>query len=854
MSSKARQGEVKIKNYIKQYLITSNFLVNSDNLFTMAKKITGVLLAVLLVVLVYFLNKPLGDTPALGSFLSPTHGFWKSAAAKENRNTSIEIKGPKGMATIVYDEIGIPHIFADNEEDLMYAQGYAEARDRLWQMEFQMYAAAGRLTELVGEKALSMDRFSRRIGIVRAAEASLVETEKNPVSKMLIESFTAGVNTYIDQLKPADYPVEYKLIGYQPEHWTPLKCALLMKYMAKDLTYYDTDVENSNALRIFGEEAYQKMYPDFPAPAIDPIIPVGTKWDFKSVDSFSVKDKNKLTAALYQNPYKEFYSSKFYGSNNWCVNGSKTKSGKPILCGDPHLNLSLPSIWYSVQLNCPGLNVEGVTIPGAPGVIIGHNENIAWSVTNAERDVINNFSVEYQDKNRKAYKLGNEYVPFEYDVQTYKVKGGKDVVDSIRLTKVGSIVYDETYGEINDQKHIATYWRAEEPSNDLMTFYYLNHAKNQQDYLDALKYYSCPGQNFIYADVNNNISIKQQGNFMLRTVSGDGSFVTPLANVNIAKLKARIPVEQNPYVLNPERGFCCSANQNPVDKTYPYLTNGIYENYRNRVINSTLTTATNYTWQDMGKLQNNNLSLLAKEILPTLLANLSASNDAEFNKIANALKSWNYMADYNTDAPSYFYKFWDYVEQSTYDEMEGTATSFRLPEPYNTANLIINDAKFKLFDVVNTDTVETAKEVINIAFKKTVAFFSQLSKPSNNMSAKQNAAETETNKDAVLWQHYKNTSITHLARLNAFSVKDVAIGGYNNIVNAASEGAGPSWRMIVDFASGKPQCYGVYPGGQSGNPATKGFTEFIDKWSKGEYYKLHFFDSKETALKTIKSK
>ncbi len=801
----------------------------------MVKKISGLLIALLVVVGIFFLNRPLGDTPALGLFLSPTHGFWKSAQAKENRNTSVEIECLKGKATIVYDEIGIPHIFADNEEDLMYAQGYAEAKDRLWQMEFQMYAAAGRLSELVGEKALPLDRFSRRIGIVRAAEVSLKEIEKNPVSKMVVESFTAGVNAYINQLKKSDLPIEYKLIGYEPEQWTPLKCALLMKYMAKDLTYYDTDVENTNALRVFGEEDYNKMYPDFPAPAIDPIIPAGTKWNFKSVDTFSVKENKRLADALYTNPYKNLYANKFYGSNNWCVNGTKTKSGKPILCGDPHLGLNLPSIWYAVQLNCPGLNVEGVTIPGAPGVIIGHNDSIAWSVTNAERDVINNYSVEYST-DKKKYKLGNEFIPFEYDVQTYKIKGGKDVVDNIRMTKIGAIVYDETFGKVNDKKHIATYWRAEEPSNDLMAFYYLNHAKNHQDYLKALEYYSCPGQNFVYADVENNIAIRQQGNFMLRTNTGDGSFVTPLADVDITKLKARIPSEQNPYVLNPERNFCSSANQNPVDQTYPYLTNGVYENYRNRVINTTLAEAQNYTWQDMGKLQNNNLSLLAKEVLPTLLANLNNSHDAVGNKITAALKAWNYEANYDLEAPSYFYKFWNFIEETIYDELETPEISFRLPESYNTVNLIINDPKFKLFDIANTDTTETIRDVINIAFSKTVSFFNEYNKDKNS---------------STKWQYYKHTTVSHLARIKAFSVEDIAIGGYNNIVNAASEGAGPSWRMIVDFTNGKPQCYGVYPGGQNGNTGNKGFTEFIDKWSKGEYYSLHFFANKEEALKTV---
>jgi len=607
--------------------------------------------------------------------------------------------------------------------------------------------------------------------------------------------------------------------------------------MAKDLTYYDTDVENTNALHAFGEEAYKKMYPDFPPPALDPIIPVGTKWDFKSVDSFSnTKKTGSLADVLYQNPFKAFYANKFYGSNNWCVNGSKTQSGRPILCGDPHLNLSLPSIWYAVQLHSPDLNVEGVTIPGAPGVIIGHNENIAWSVTNAERDVINNFSVEYKDNSKRAYKFGEQFVPFEYDVQVFKVKGNNVFTDSIRMTKVGAVVYDETFGESNDKKHIATYWRAEEPSNDLMTFYYLDHAKNQADYLDALRYYSCPGQNFIYADVKNNISIKQQGNFMLRTVYGEGSFITPLAAVNLAKLKARIPTEQNPYTLNPARGFCCSANQNPADPTYPYLTNGNYENYRNRVINSTLADAKNLTWKDMGKLQNNNLSLLAKEVLPTLLTDITPPTDEEAVRIYNTLKSWNYYADYTLKAPSYFYKLWDFIEQTTYDELLDSKLSFRIPENYNTANLIMNEPDFKLFNITKTATVETAKEVINIAFGKTVDFFK----------------ESVQKKKDVQWQYYKGTCVSHLVPFfEAFSVKDIPVGGYNNIVNAASEHAGPSWRMIVDFSDGKPQCYGVYPGGQSGNVADKGFTEFIDKWSKGEYYPLHFFASKEEALKSV---
>lgn len=803
----------------------------------MIKKISGAVIALITATMVFFLNKPIGSIPALGMFLSPSHGFWKNTAHQDMRSATLEIQCPQGKATVVYDEIGVPHIFADNEGDLMFAQGYVVAHDRLWQMEFQMHAAAGRLTELVGEKALNLDRFARRIGIVRAAETSLIALEKDPLSKKIVDAFTSGVNAYIDQLKPADLPLEYKLIGYQPEHWTPLKSALLMKYMAKDLTYHDADIENTNALRLFGQENYAKMFPDFPPPAIDPIIPVGTKWGFKSVDSFQTK-KNaaQLTAQLYQNPMKHLYANPHYGSNNWAVNGSKTKSGKPILCGDPHLSLNLPSIWYEMQLSCPGMNVYGVTIPGAPGIIIGHNEHIAWSVTNSSRDVINNYSVEYQDAGRKAYKLGDTYVPFTYDVQTFKIRNGKDFIDSIRMTKIGSIVYDERFGETDDRKHIATYWRAEEPSNELMTFYYLNRAKNHQDYLAALDYFSCPGQNFVYADAENNIAIRQQGNFMLRTSTADGVFVQPLASVDVTKLKARIPNVQNPYILNPERGFCSSANQHPTDGTYPYAISGEYENYRNRVINSELTKMSGLTWEQMGQLQNNNLSLLAQEVLPSMLSYLPETLDESSQKLVKALKAWNYNADAPLEAPSYFYIWWDFVEKTAYDEMDNKNTSLRIPEAYVTATLLKNDPGFDLFDIMVTDTVETAKEVTQAAFRKTVAYFK----------------EYEAGNKPATWQMVKNTRLTHLAMLDVFSQQEVNIGGNKHIVNATSDKWGASWRMIVDFSNGKPQCYGVYPGGQSGHPGSPLFTEFVDKWAKGEYYKLHFFTSKEEAIAAFK--
>ncbi|MEZ5035908.1 MAG: penicillin acylase family protein [Chitinophagales bacterium] len=807
----------------------------------MHKIILASILSILTIVLIYSLNKSIGSTPPIGNFLSPTHGFWQNTKVDDRVNFSYEIDCPSGSkATVVIDSIKIPHIFADSEVDLYYAQGFVQAQLRLWQMEFQTLYASGRLSEIVGDKALELDRFNRRIGMARAAKISVEEMSKDEQTQKIANAFSDGVNAYIESINYKDLPIEYKLLGYQPEEWSPYKSALLMKYMAFDLTYRNLDVEYTNALKLFGEENFKTLYPDFPMPE-DPIIPIGTKWNFKNIDSFKTTigtNTETLKAELYKNPMSKYMPNKFLGSNNWAVSGTKTSSGKPILCNDPHLGLNLPSIWLAMQLNSKNMNVMGVTIPGAPGIVIGFNDSISWGVTNASRDVINTYSVEYKDNHKKAYKLGNQFVEFTYQVDTIKIKGKKPFIDSVRITVAGSIVYDENFGEQNDRKHLAVYWRAIEPSNELMTFYKLNHAKGHQDYLDALNTFGCPGQNFVYADVNNNIAIKEQGHFMLRTTAKDGRFVEPLATINLNKLKSSIPNNQNPYILNPSRGFVSSANQKPVDGNYPYSTGGDYENYRNRVINAELSAMKNIKPKDMMALQGNNLSLLAKEVLPTLLANLDTIKfkDSTSLAILKTFSKWNYFANYSYSGPSYFYKWFETIERLTWDEFKSEKYSMIQPENYVLSNLIATRPNYELFDIEATTKTENAKDIINLAFEETTKYFKEF---------------YEQNK-TTRWQIYKNTSVTHLAKIKAFSITEIPIGGYSNIVNATAKDAGASWRMIVDFAGGKPTAYGIYPGGQSGSPASKFYNNMVPLWANNEYYPLSFYLSKSDALNSLK--
>ncbi|MBX7225593.1 MAG: penicillin acylase family protein [Chitinophagales bacterium] len=798
----------------------------------MIKRFLGVIIAFLTAIMIFFLNKP-SSTPAIGYLLSPTHGFWNNIEIRPQQDKEIKIKGPTGRnVSIIIDDRRVPHIFAENEEDLYFAQGYMIAKERLWQMHFVTLAASGRLSEVVGDKTLQLDRYNRRIGMKDAAEKAVAALSKDPETRMLVESYCAGVNHWIASLSSKDLPIEYKLMGFAPEKFSPLNCALLLKYMANDLTGSDYDLQNSNALRLFGRENFDLMYPDFPQD-LDPIIPKGNTWSFK----YTLNQADSLVASgAYENPYESFRPAKGIGSNNWTVGGAKTASGKPLLCNDPHLALSLPSIWFEMQLNAPGINVYGVTLPGSPGIVIGFNEYIAWGVTNGSMDVRDWYQVEYT-ADESAYKFGDTILPFENKVQVFKVKGKPDVIDTVKYTKAGPIIYDEKLTGVKDQQHLALHWEAFNVSNELKCFYLLNHAKQHEDYLKALTFFACPGQNFVYADRYNNIAIKEQGRFPLRNANEGGKFVTPLAQLNPADLTSYIPMEKNPYVLNPERGFCSSANQHPTDQSYPYYYTGDYEKYRNRRINNVLSGLNKATVNDMQLLQNDNYSLVAAENLPYMMAQLNDSAlDKSGKEILTALKTWNFMADHNLKQPSYFYKWMAFLMRDTWDEvLSANPLTMRLPDEYQTTWLMRNKPTFPLFDNATTPTVEHAQQIIQQSFKEMVDFFG------NNYTS-----------DTIKWQYYKNTTIAHLAQIPAFSEHQVPVGGYATIVNACTETWGPSWRMVVDFKDGRPKGYGIFPGGQSGNPGSPYYSNMIADWAKGKYYNLLFWSDKAEAIAYLK--
>lgn len=866
------------------YIATGNVifrLFKTLNLLLM-RVIPSILGAAVTIGLIILLNMqlPLGGTktPRLGNFLSPQKGFWQNA---ESANTLyvVEIKSDelKGKVEVYLDERLVPHVYADNENDAYYAQGYLHAKFRLWQMEFQAYAAAGRLSEVLGEKVgeksmLKIDQYFRRLGMVYAAERSLETMENDKATKEALDAYTAGVNNYIHQLEDADIPLEYKILDYKPEDWTNQKTALFVKYMAYDLAGFEEDFAKTNARSVFTAREYEALYPygqDLMAPIIpknavvyepDERLPIPSFADslyflFKpapAVDTTVVAVDSTKQAAVATAPGAATTTApantpagkaavpakapvkggavkkdptlkpdKDNGSNNWALAGSKTQSGRPILCNDPHLGLNLPAIWYEMQITTPVYNAYGVSFPGAPFIVIGFNDSCAFGFTNAERDVKDYYEVKFKDTSMQEYWYNNAWQHTSFRDEVIKVKGGADKVEHIAMTVWGPVMYDASYPDpLTSGKAYACKWMAHEPSNELKTFSLLNRAKGYIDYLDALSYFKCPGQNMIFATKSGDIAIRQQGMFPAKW-RRQGDFVMPGTDSTFG-WQGDVAIEENLTMYNPGRGYVSSANQYPYDTTYPYYQGGTFELFRGLTIDRYLASMENVTVADMQRMQTDNYNTFAELARPVLLRYVSeATLNADEKKYVDLLSNWNLRADANEKAATVLKVWWDSLTVCMYrDELAQSSKPMPWPEKSTLIEALVRDPNYSFADDITTPEKETVAETVIKAYRLAI--------PALKQYERENRLE---------WGAYKDGAVTHLLKIPSLSRLHVLGGGGENIINAFKGTHGPSWRMVVELTD-NINAYGVYPGGQNGNPGSKYYDSFIDSWVAGRYYRL----------------
>ncbi|WP_115462460.1 penicillin acylase family protein [Winogradskyella aurantiaca] len=779
----------------------------------------------------YGLDSKFGSIPPLGKFLNPYNGIWQNET-DESIEGELIIEGLADEVIVHYDEALIPHVFAQNDKDLYRAQGYITAKHRLWQLEFQTYAAAGRLSEIVGEAAIEYDKRERRRGMGYGAEMAIEKMKSDPVTYNLVESYAAGVNSYINSLDPKDYPVEYKLLNYKPEPWTINKTALLLMYMTKMLAGGDDDLEYTNTLQLLGKENFDFLLPDF-FDITDPVIPKETDWSYIDVPQtptpFSELPQDTIAFKIAEKPHPD------NGSNNWAVSGSKSYSGNPILANDPHLGLNLPSIWFVMQLSTPDHNSFGATLPGALGVISGFNEYIAWGETNATRDVLDWYKIEFNE-DRSMYRHDGQWKPVTIRTETIKVKGGETVTDSVLYTHHGPVMYDINFMDDNPRSGYAMKWTGHMGGNNQKTFIELNKGKNYEDYVNALKNYVAPAQNFVFASTEGDIALWIQG-LLPNKWEGQGKFLLDGSNPE-HDWQGFIPQEFNAHTKNPERGFVSSANQHPVDEAYPYYVfNDGYETYRNRVINDFFNSKDSFDIQDFKELHNNNFNLKASELVPYMLEHMNKDgfNENE-QRVFNEMSNWKFNNDLDEVGPSIWRSWWYNLYQMVWDELDSEDIALSKPYDYQTIYALTKFPEHDFMDIVETtDTKETAHDLFRLSFEKAVV----------------NLMEWQEKNGAYNWNNYKGTYAGHLLQgLPAFSRFDIPIGGDRSIVNATSKNHGPSWRMIVEMTS-PPTALGIYPGGQSGNPGSKYYDNFISDWAAGEYLELNFMPSASNATGTI---
>ena len=586
------------------------------------------------------------------SLLSPSFIFVSAQQTEptQNASTALQLKGLKDRVVIRRDERGIPYIEARNDQDLYFAQGYATATDRLWQMDLFRRNARGELAEVLpnvpGSPALEQDKLHRTLGFAQVAEAQV--TQASPQSRALLEAYAAGVNAYIASLDPKTLPPEFRILGYSPKPWTPADSLVVVKIFFEAL---------SNTWRL---DLMREAMSSLPAekrsallPEISPIdvLVVGkdSRTPAKAATAHRVSPLSR--AALTELAREEaisraaleqlgFYAEGLAASNNWVVNGKHTTTGKPLLANDPHLAPTAPPIWYMVHLSAPGVRVAGVTAAGLPGVVIGHNDRIAWGFTNVGPDIQDVYLEKFDPTNPLRYQTPSGWQDAKVRHEQIKVRKGladlstDTVAHDVTETRHGPIVLER------DGKRYALRWTALDPTkNSPDTAYHLNRARNWKEFSKALESFTAPTQNIVYADVDGHIGYHAAGVIPIRK-SGDGSLPYD-GSTDDGEWASYIPIDKLPQLFDPPSGIIVTANQRIVGTDYPYfLTHSWAQPYRARRILDLLTQKPKLNSDDFRRIQGDVYSIagtfFVKQVVKTVQPTLTPADE----KLAAALKSF----------------------------------------------------------------------------------------------------------------------------------------------------------------------------------------------------------------------
>ena len=768
---------------------------------------------------------PAPGLPALGPAFNPTTGAWTMAADAQVTNRMLHIAGLRQPVSVVLERDGTAHISAQTDHDLFLAAGYVHARFRLFQMDLMRRQGAGRLSEIVGKAALDSDRFELQLGLLRTAQAEWNALAASDPARDVFIAYAQGVNDRIAEAESIhELDAMFTLLGYRPQPWSPIDSLLVKGDMTQTLNFNDTPLVMALLNKSLGADLASEWFPIVPPNEQSPYDPGPyPKATIAPIETMrQVSDAEAQSAAtLYQRlaSLPSGLIAKGGASNNWAVGGARSSSGGALLAGDPHLHLTLPAIWFQLTMDSPGYHAAGVSIPGTPIVLIGHNEHIAWSLTDAQ----NQQTFFYQEREEKSHPgqymwngAWQTYKKVSYDIP---VAGGQTQHLTVKLSVHGPVISER--GQTT-----SVWWAGNLPSQDLGVVLRIGQASSYAEFRDALRDWYSPTHNFIYADDRGNIGLISAGYY---PQVAKGQPWLPMSGTGESDVTGTIPYDDIPQAYNPSDHILWSANQRQVTNAYPYYIGTAFNffepPYRSNEIHRVLSQPGKLSADDMIALQTDTRDWLAAEIVPVLLQSLSKEQlNARESTVVDLLRGWDFRMETNSAAATIWWYFWGwYLDETFKPWWKSRAVPVDYGVVFNALGQdleawTLHDPGNRAFSAPGVGS-RTAPDAQRKSFHKLIGDLTKQLGP-----------------DPRSWSYGKvhERVLENLADVSGLNYGPRPDRGDGNTPLAAGgypSTEGPSWRMVVDWGAHTFQA--IYPGGQSENPASDWYTDRVDAWWAG---------------------
>lgn len=751
---------------------------------------------------------------------------------------SVIVSGLRAPVEVARDSYGVPRIEAQNEHDLFFALGYVHAQDRLWQMDMTRRVGLGRLSELYGQATLEFDRMFRILGIRRIAEE--VERRMSAESHSRLQAYADGVNAFIASHR-GKYPIEFDLLRYEPEPWTPLHSIIIGRLMAWELNLsWWVDLTLGALVERVGYEKASEVFPFYP-PEVPPIVP-SSEWQ-KVV-------KPALAFLRTSQNYCAFRGIGGFsgGSNAWVIAPKKSESNAVLLANDTHLQLTNPSKWYEVSLHGAGYNVMGFSVPGVPGIVAGNNEHIAWGVTNVMTDDADFYIERIDSTDPTRYIYDGQSLPLIIQEEEIQVRDDTTHYVTIRSTHHGPIVTDihMMFRKAHLPFVASMRWTGSEVSDQIEAFNKINRARNWQEFLAGVKEFSGPGQNFVYGDASGNIGYWCGVWLPIRPRT-----INPLLPLpgwdRSAEWQGFVPFEQLPHLYNPPEGFIATANNKIVDDTYPYRISELWEPpARFLRLREVLSKDRRFSAREFELLQNDQFSFYARRFTPYIIQACKGRLDPPYGDLViDYFANWHFIFSRDDITTAIFQQFLTHLMKNLYEDEMGSELLhdylMLVNVPMRVTMRLVEEGTSSWFDNIHTGRVETRDDILV-----------------QSMNQALQALRTQLGEEPKNWQwgNLHTLTLQHPFGLKKpldrvfnigpfpygggatvitsgeYSFNDVLQPGMFNVPFGVTVGA--SFRRIVDMS--KPfESLSVLPSGQSGQAFHRHFSDQTPLWLNGAY-------------------